>query len=157
MHASFEERIESGLSHIADACRQHKRTPVQVAMQVGRLRERNSRASALFEVDIRTRADGYAELSWIKLPEWREWASQSDECYLLRSNITDWTPDTLWQAYIQLTEAETAFHIHKSDLSLRPKWHHLEARVEAHILICFLAYVLWKTLSQPCKAAGLGN
>ena len=57
---------------------------------------------------------------------------------------------------MQLTEAETAFRIHKSDLKIRPVWHNKTERVQAHILVCFLAYVLWKTLGQLCKAAGLG-
>ena len=60
-------------------------------------------------------------------------------------------------AYIQLTQAEGAFRIHKSDLSLRPVWHQKEGRVDAHILVCFLAYVLWKTLGQLCRQAGLGD
>jgi len=58
---------------------------------------------------------------------------------------------------MQLTDAEGAFRIHKSDLSLRPVWHHKQDRVEAHILVCFLAYVLWKTLGQWCKQSGLGD
>ena len=69
----------------------------------------------------------------------------------------DWSGEELWKAYIQLTEAEAAFRIHKSDLKIRPVWHHKTERVEAHILVCFLAYVLWKTLGQMCKAAGLGD
>ena len=58
---------------------------------------------------------------------------------------------------MQLTEAEKAFSIHKGDLSLRPVWHQKQSRVEAHVLVCFLAYVLWKTLGQMCAAAGLGD
>jgi hypothetical protein len=58
---------------------------------------------------------------------------------------------------MQLTEAEAAFRIHKSDLSLRPIWHQKQERVLAHILVCFLAYVLWKTLEQLCRRAGLGD
>ena len=56
-----------------------------------------------------------------------------------------------------MTEAEAAFRIQKSDLSLRPVWHHKEDRVLAHILVCFLAYVLWKFLGQLCRKAGLGD
>ena len=76
---------------------------------------------------------------------------------MLRTNITDWQPGELWEAYIQLTQAETAFRIQKSDLKIRPIWHQKEDRVKAHILVCFLAYVLWKMLGQMCKRAGLGN
>jgi hypothetical protein len=81
----------------------------------------------------------------------------SEGCYLLRSNVTDWSDEDLWKAYLQLTEAEAAFRIHKSDLALRPIWHQREDRVLAHILVCFLAYVLWKTLAQMCQQAGLGH
>jgi hypothetical protein len=47
--------------------------------------------------------------------------------------------------------------VHKSDLGLRPIWHHKAERIQAHILICFLAYVLWKTLQQWQSRAGLGD
>jgi len=62
-----------------------------------------------------------------------------------------------YEQWRQLTEAEGAFRIHKSDLRLRPIWHQKEDRVQAHILVCFLAYVLWKTLGQKCRRAGLGD
>jgi transposase len=75
----------------------------------------------------------------------------------LRSNVKDWTPEDLWTAYIQLTDAEDAFRIEKNDLRLRPVWHQKERRVQAHILVCFLAYVLWKCFGQMCRQAGLGN
>lgn len=52
---------------------------------------------------------------------------------------------------------EAAFRIHKSDLQLRPVWHQKEDRVQAHILVCFLAYVLWKMLAMRCRRAGLGD
>ena len=71
--------------------------------------------------------------------------------------MTDWSAEDLWRAYIQLTEAEAAFRIHKGDLRIRPVWHQHEERVQAHILVCFLAYVLWKTLHQLTQAAGLGD
>src|SRR4029450_188865 len=75
----------------------------------------------------------------------------------LRTNVTDWTSEQLWQAYIQLTQAEAAFRIQKSDLALGPIWHQKADRVQAHILVCFLAYVLWKTLEQWTHRAGLGH
>ncbi len=53
--------------------------------------------------------------------------------------------------------SEAAFRIHKSDLSIRPIWHQKQERVLAHILVCFLAYVLWKTLASLCQQASLGD
>ncbi len=89
--------------------------------------------------------------------ERRDWMKLSEGCYLLRSNVTDWSGEELWRAYIQPTEAEEAFRLHKSDLAMRPVWHRKEQRAQAHILVCFLAYALWKTLGQWCKRAGLGD
>ena len=63
----------------------------------------------------------------------------------------------LWKAYIQLTQAEAAFRIQKDQLSIRPIWHQREDRVQAHILVGFLAFVLWKTLELWQERAGLGN
>lgn len=89
--------------------------------------------------------------------EWSEWAQLTEGTYILRSNVTDWSPAELWRTYMQLVEAEAAFRIQKSDLKMRPIWHQKDERVEAHILVCFLAYVLWKTLSGWQKKAGLGS
>ena len=156
MHGRFEKRIEAGLEKIACGCRKRRAKPVLVAQRIGRLLEQNSRAAGLFKVDV-NEVDGRAEVVVSKVHRWREWSTLSEGCYLLRSNITDWTAEELWKAYIQLTEAEAAFRITKSDLSIRPIWHQRAERVGAHILVCFLAYVIWKTLSQMCQAAGLGG
>jgi transposase len=157
MHGRFEQRIEEGLQRIAASCRKQRLEPVVVAQRLGRLLGQNSRAAGLFHTEIKTAADGRAALEWKKIDAWRDWAALSEGCYLLRSNVTDWSDEDLWKAYIQLTEAEAAFRIHKSDLRLRPIWHQKEDRVLAHILVCFLAYVLWKTLSQRCQRARLGH
>jgi hypothetical protein len=77
--------------------------------------------------------------------------------YLLRSNITDWDPKQLWEAYIHMTDAEEAFKINKSDLHIRPIWHKKDDRIKAHVLVCFIAFVLWKTFGLMCKRAGLGD
>lgn len=157
MHDRFEQRIEEGLQRIAASCQKQRLTPVVVAERLGRLLGQNSRAAGLFRTEIRSTAEGHAVLQWQKIDAWRDWAALSEGCYLLRSNVTDWSDEDLWKAYIQLTEAEAAFRIHKSDLRLRPIWHQKDGRVLAHILVCFLAYVLWKTLAGRCQHAGLGH
>ena len=68
-----------------------------------------------------------------------------------------WSDEKLWQAYIQLTQAEAAFRIQKDQLAIRPIWHQRAERVQAHILVCFLAFVLWKALELWQARAGLGN
>src|ERR1017187_5291522 len=157
MHERFEKRIEEGLEKIVANCQKRKQLPAAVGQRVGRLLGQNSRAAEAFAITIDADANGFAKVRWQKLDRWREWARLSEGCYLLRSNVTDWSPEELWRAYMQLTEAEAAFRIQKTDLQLRPIWHQKQERVEAHILVCFLAYVLWKTLAQLCQRAGLGN
>ncbi len=157
MHARFEQRIEEGLRRIAATCQRQRLDRAVVGQRVGRLLGRNSRAAGLFQVEVRTGEENRATLRWNKVEAWRDWAALSEGCYLLRTNISDWSDEDLWNTYIQLTEAEAAFRIHKSDLSIRPIWHQKEERVLAHIFVCFLAYVLWKTLAQNCQRAGLGH
>jgi transposase len=153
----FERRIEERLAKMAARCEKQQRDPMKVEREVGRLLGQNTRAAKLFQVTVESTEKGHARLKWKRVESLRDWATLSMGCYLLRTNVSDWTDEELWKAYIQLTEAEAAFRIHKSDLSIRPIWHQKEDRVLAHILVCFLAYVLWKTLAQLCQAAGLGD
>ncbi len=157
MHDRFERRIEQKLEALSENCRKRKQNPLLVAQRVGKLMGQNTRAAGLFQVEIEPDEQGRARLRWSKRSDWRDWARLSEGCYLLRSNVTDWTGEELWRAYIQLTEAEAAFRLHKSDLVMRPIWHQKEHRVQAHILVCFLAYVLWKTIGRLCHQAGLGD
>jgi transposase len=63
----------------------------------------------------------------------------------------------IWETYIPLHHAEAAFRIQKSDLKVRPIWHQCADQVRAHILVCFLAYAMWKTLEGWQKRAGLAS
>jgi transposase len=155
--ARFESRIEEGLNKLQASCQKRKQSAVKLAERVGRLKGANSRAARLFDVNVAEGDDGRTKLTWTKKESLRKWVTLTDGCYVLRSNVNDWTHEELWQAYMQLTEAESAFRIQKCDLSIRPIWHQKEDRVLAHILVCFLAYVLWKTLAQLCRGAGLGD
>jgi transposase len=161
MHERFAKRIEEGLASLAR--RIHKSTrPLDrgvLERQIGRLLERNARAAARYAVCIdedNSTASGL-KLKWRTQAQWDDWAALSEGTYILRSNIAQWSDEELWKTYVQLTEAEAAFRIHKSDLCIRPIWHHKQERIKAHILICFLAYALWKTLHQWQSRAGLGD
>lgn len=161
MHDRFVARIEEALRKLGRRL-EKARKPVDVRRlerQVGRLLGRNSRAAGAFKIVFEDAPETGAglRLKWERVAAWSEWAGISEGCYLLRSNIQDWSPEELWRTYIQLTQAEAAFRIHKSDLSIRPIWHQKEDRVRAHILVCFLGYVLWKMLEQWQSRAGLGN
>ena len=161
MHERFSLRIEAALKTLAHRLQHAQRSIDRSAVdrQIGRLLERNRRAAQRFDIELTadlTRPSGLC-LAWSVRSQWDEWAQVSEGCYVLRTNVSDWTPEQLWHAYIQLTQVEAAFRIQKSDLALRPIWHQKTHRVEAHILVCFLAYVLWKTLEQWAQRAGLGQ
>src|SRR5208337_2494173 len=96
-------------------------------------------------------------ITWTHGESWHSWAELSEGCYLLRTNLVSVDAATLWKRYIQLTDAEWAFRIHKDELAIRPIWHHKDERVQGHILVCFLAYVMWKTLAQWMRHSGLGD
>ena len=162
MHERFIERMEVGLQKLAAAARTGRLRDASIAHQrLGRLKERYSRASGAFEVQITPipqPADKAAlSITWTRVTRWSEWSAISEGCYLLRTNLNETDPATLWKRYIQLTEAEWAFRISKDELDIRPIWHQKENRVKAHVLVCFLAYVLWKALTQWMKASGLGD
>jgi transposase len=162
MHQRFIERLEAKLEKLADQAAKGRLRDAAVAHQrLGRLKERYPRAGGAFEVKIAAieKPTGPARLSitWSRNARWSEWAALSEGCYLLRTNLAESDPAKLWKWYIQLTDAEWAFRIEKDELEIRPIWHHKEDRVKAHILVCFLAYVLWKTLAQWMRKAGLGD
>jgi hypothetical protein len=76
--------------------------------------------------------------------------------YLLRTNLTESDPATLWQYYVQLVAVEEAFKTLKGDLAIRPVFHHDEKRIEAHIFVAFLAYCLQITLTRWLKGLAPG-
>jgi len=161
MHERFAQRIEEDLSRLARRLEHARKAAdaAQVNRQIGRILQRHHRAAAGFDVQAEAVSDRPSGLRvhWRRRGPWTDWATVSEGCYLLRTNIPDGSPEDLWRLYMQLTQAEAAFRIHKSDLRIRPVWHPRAQRVEAHILVCFLAYVLWKTLEQWQSRARLGN
>ena len=161
MHQRFAERIEEGLRRLEHRIAR-SRKPLdrgRIERQIGRLLGANSRAAGRFVAELVDDPSTGAKLrlQWSARAEWDDWSRHTEGCYVLRTNVTDWTPEALWQTYVQLTEAEAAFRIQKADLSIRPIWHHKQDRVQAHIFVCFLAFVMWKTLEQWQKRAGLGS
>jgi transposase len=160
MHDKFSQRIEEALQRLAARLARAKKRvdPAGVNRQIGRILQQNQRSAARFAITLEP--DGYPagfRLGVVYSDAFDDWAALSEGAYLLRSNIDDWSDQQLWKAYIQLTQAEAAFRIQKDQLNLRPIWHQREDRVQAHILVCFLAFVLWKSLEMWQSRAGLGN
>jgi transposase len=160
MHDKFSQRIEEALQRMAARLARAKKRvdPAVVNRQIGRILQQNQRSAARFAITLEP--DGCPagfRLGVIYNDAFDDWAALSEGAYLLRSNIDDWSDQQLWKAYIQLTQAEAAFRIQKDQLNLRPIWHQRADRVQAHILVCFLAFVLWKSLEMWQSRTGLGN
>jgi transposase len=160
MRDRFARRIQEGLEQLQERCRRSKPGKLEIGVverSIGRLMQRNTRAASFFDVRVTKDGAGQTQLTWKRCEVPLSLAELRDGCYLLRTNVSDWAPEELWRAYIHLTDAEAAFRTQKDQLGLRPIWHRLGHRIEAHILICFLAYALQKTLEGWCQKAGLGR
>lgn len=124
----------------------------KIAEAIGKLKERYPKARAFVDISI-TDSPMSVTCTW-QVAKFKA-ALARDGAYLLRSNQAGWTAQEFWETYIQLTVVERAFRVLKSELRLRPIWHHYSGRTEAHIFVCVLAYALWKTLDHLAKRADL--
>jgi len=161
MHDRFTRRVRGDLGKLGKRLKRARKdlSRNDVERQVGRILERNSRAGRRFDVKVivEPRRGSGLVLKWTERRDWRQWAELTEGTYILRTNKSDWTDEEIWRTYVQLYQAEAAFRINKSELSIRPVWHQRADRVQAHILVCFLAFCLWKTLEGWQARAGLGN
>lgn len=129
-----------------------------VGRRIGRWQGKYPAAAKLIQAQVQHDGQGHAcGLALSTTLEEGQWANQVHGAYLLRTNCTEQDPAQLWRWYIQLTQAEAAFRTAKSDLGLRPIYHQKTERVEAHILVCFLALALWRTLEMWMRGKGLGT
>jgi hypothetical protein len=121
--------------------------------RVGRLKGRFPQACPFVTITVLKAEPARLSWSWNRA-KFRA-ALARDGAYLLRSNHGGWSAQEFWETYIQLTVVERAFRVLKSELLLRPVWHHYSGRTQAHVMIYVLAYALWKTLDHLAKQAGL--
>lgn len=125
----------------------------ELLMKLGAARERAHTAWRLITIDIDAKAPTFRfSLDRKKLRQVRKREGR----YLLRTNLTEDDPAKLWSYYLQLVRVEEAFKNLKGDLAIRPIFHQLEGRVEAHIFIAFLAYCLHVTLARRLTALAPG-
>jgi len=130
----------------------------QLLMRVGAAKTEAGRAFGFVKINLPkpgqevTRASFSFQIDQAKLKD----AELRDGHYLLRTNLVAEDPAVLWDRYIQLTQIEAAFKCLKSDLGIRPIYHQLEHRVEAHILVAFLAYCLTVTLKHRLRRQAPG-
>jgi transposase len=148
-------KLWDGLKRLRKNCRDRDRLRERWAV----LKHEAGRAANLVEVQTPAPGEPVNERTFtyrLKRQEYRQ-AHSRDGSYLLRTTLPPEEPEKLWQQYMVLVEIEAAFRCLKSDLAIRPVYHQLEHRVEAHILVAFLGYCLsvtLKNLLRP-KAPGL--
>src|SRR5215471_9929385 len=125
----------------------------QLLMKLGAAKQKTPKAWRLIEIEV---AENDVSFSYrlnrakLKKMRWREGR------YLLRTNLTEQDPVKIWEYYLQLVAVEEAFKNLKGDLAIRPIYHQLEQRIEAHIFIAFLAYCLHITLRRRLYALAPG-
>ena len=130
----------------------------QLLMRVGAAKTDVGRAFGFVTINLPkagelvTKETFHFKLDKAKLKE----AERRDGHYLLRTNLVTEDPAVLWDRYMQLTQIEATFKCLKSDLGIRPVYHQLEHRVEAHIMVAFLAYCLIVTLKHRLQAYAPG-
>ena len=151
------ERLEQGLQKIADGIskpRGEKRLD-KLNERIGRLKAK-SRVGRHYEITLRPDDNGKTAvaLTWTRQPQ--DGSMLSDPgVYCLRTNEKTWDAEQLWQTYSMLTDLEAVFRSLKSELGLRPIYHHKEARVDGHLFISVLAYQLVQLLRRQLKAQGI--
>jgi transposase len=158
MLARQEQRLWQKLLEMDQSLQKRPAPAERMERRVGRWLGRYPAADKLFEVEVvKDQAGQACGLSVACLLDRSQWARHAHGAYLLRTNCTQPDPAKLWEWYLQLQQAEAAFRTTKSDLNLRPVFHHKTERVEAHILVCFLSLALWRTLEMWMCGKGLGT
>ena len=152
----FSTRLEAELAHLAEGLHQPRRVKNydKGLTRMGRLRQRYSRVARYY--DIRVEKDAASAnattLHWSRITPT---ADTLPGVYCLRTNQAHWDERTLWHTYTLLTDLEAVFRSLKSELGLRPSYHHKSKRVDGHLFISVLAYHRVHALRVPLKAQGI--
>jgi transposase len=153
MRRNRMRKLYDSLTRLATSIeRGHVRGYDVLIKRLGRLQERYVQVFGFVEIShARDNEDIKSFTFRLKRNALRR-AYRQDGIYLLRTNLSEEDPAKLWEQYIQLTEVEAAFRTLKSDVGLRPIYHWVEPRVEAHVMLAFMAYAMWVCLKWKLKA-----
>ena len=155
MHDRFERKMEDGLGRLAAAIAAGRlRSRDTLWQRIGRLKAECSRVARAYDITVEG-DDVSLSLAWRKNVAKAAYLRHSEGAYLLRTNLAGESEQELWHMYMQLNDAEAAFRTLKQDLSIRPVYHQIQQRVEAHVLVCFIAYAMYRTLDRLACDDGL--
>ena len=153
----FAARFETALTKLNDGLarpRAHKRLG-QVWQRIGRLKARHTRVASHYQIEVIPDQTGEkaAAVTWTRRPQDGSMATHPG-VYCLRSSETDWDEDALWRTYTTLTDVEAVFRALKSELGLRPIYHHKPRRADGHLFITVIAYQLVQLIRTRLRAHG---
>lgn len=151
------DRLRAKLMQIDASLKKRPQKTEPIERRIGKWLGRNTAAEKVFQVEVITKSGSAVGLRIEEDESKLEWAEAAQGAYLLRANCSEQDPRKLWRWYIHLTEVEDAFRVGKSDLGMRPIYHHREDRVQAHILVCFLALVMWRYFEMWLQSKRLGD
>jgi hypothetical protein len=153
----FMTRFETGLANLAAGLSKPRaqKKLADIQQRIGRLKEKSRGIGQHYEITVTPDETGTkaASITWTKTPVEGSMLTHPG-VYCLRSNETTWDAAKLWRTYTMLTDLEAVFRGLKSELGLRPVFHHNEKRTEGHLLITVLAYQLVQTIRRKLEAAG---
>ncbi len=153
----FSRRFEQGLTRISEGL-SRPRTPKgvgKVRERIGRLKEQSRGMAQHYTIEVLTDESGQKAtgLTWKRQPRPGSMATHPG-VYCLRSNQTDWDEESLWRTYTLLTDVEAVFRSLKSELGLRPIYHHKPVRSEGHLFLTVIAYQLVQVIRKRLKQRG---
>ena len=158
MQDRFAECFEAALKSLAAGLNKKGTTKRydKILERIGRLREKYARAAQHYDITVTAdeKSDKAISLQWTRLEKPHSQATHPG-VYCLRTNLSDWGEETLWRTYTMLTDLEAVFRSLKSELGLRPIYHHKVKRVHGHIFITLIAYHLVQTLRYQLKTQGI--
>ena len=151
------KRFENALTTLSEGLsrpRTQKRID-KIWQRIGRLKEKSRGVAQHYDIDVTSSADGTQAraITWRRRPVNGSMLTHPG-VYCLRSNQTDWDEETLWRTYITLTDLEAVFRSLKSELGLRPIYHHKALRTEGHLFITVIAYQLVQVIRRRLRQHG---
>jgi len=154
----FLERLEYYKSGLTKKGRTKKYA--KILEMIGRLREKYPRASKIYEVEVipekelsKNQTINTKDISWKKRKEYEE-QEKLDGCYVLRTDRSDLSDKEIWETYVMLTRVEKAFRSIKSSLGLRPNFHRIGNRADAHMFISVMAYHILHAIEHKLRMSG---
>lgn len=151
------DAMEQEIAYLSDGLTMNRRLKSypKVLERIGRLRQRYSRVSKGFSIDVKERKGKAVKITWSFDP--LKLGKPYDGSYFIRTDRMDLSKDEIWSLYIMLTSVEDAFRCLKGELGLRPIHHSKPDRIEGHLFISILAYHLLNYIQQHLRKAGINH